>query len=138
MKRLTVAPALLALWLSLNAEGSSSLLNGPAGPERTEHPPEGRIEQAKPHVERDKNGKVICKSIYSPMPLYPRIAWVRNEGSGLFLLSLRPNGTVSAVAVERSTEYRELDAAAIKALKQWRFQAEASVTQVRIPINFRR
>lgn len=134
MKPLFVAAA-LALCLSLNAAGSESpwISGGPGA-----HPPVGRVEQAKTQVVRDKKGKVICKAVYAPMPIYPKIAWVRNEGRGLFLLSLRPNGTVSTVVVERSTEYRELDAAATAALRQWRFQAEAGVTHVHIPINFTR
>jgi TonB family protein len=137
MKSLFVAVALLASWWSLDAEGSESHWTG-AGPENSSHPSAGRVEQAETQVVRDEKGKIICKVVYAPMPIYPQIAWVRNEGRGLFQLSLRPNGTVSAVAIERSTGYRELDAAAKEALMQWRFQVKAGVTRVRIPVNFTR
>jgi TonB family protein len=136
MKSLFVAVALLALWLRLNAEGSESPWTGAGGPENSSHPSAVRVEQAETQVVRDKKGKIICKVVYAPMPIYPKIAWVQNEGKSLFQVSLRPNGTVSAVAIERSTGYRELDAAAIEALKQWRFQVKTGVTRVHIPVNF--
>lgn len=137
MKSLFVAVALLASWWSLDAEGAESHWTG-AGPENSSHPSVGRVEQAETQVVRDKKGKIICKAVYAPMPIYPKIAWVRNEGRGVFQLSLRPNGTVSAVVIERSTGFRELDAAAKEALMQWRFQAKAGVTRVHIPVNFTR
>jgi TonB family protein len=137
MKSLFVVVTLLASWWSLDAEGSESHWTG-LGPENSSHPPVGRVEQAETPVVRDKNGKIICKAVYAPVPIYPKIAWVRNEGMGRFLLNLRPNGTVSSVAVERSTGFRELDAAAIEALMQWRFQAKTGVKRVHTPINFTR
>jgi TonB family protein len=135
MKSLFVAVALLASWWSLDAEGAESHWTG-EGPENSSHPSAVRVEQAETQVVRDKKGKIICKVVYAPMPIYPKIAWVQNEGKSLFQVSLRPNGTVSAVAIERSTGYRELDAAAIEALKQWRFQVKTGVTRVHIPVNF--
>jgi TonB family protein len=139
MKSHFVAVALLALCLSLNAEGSESPWIGAGGPEISSHPPAVRVEQAEAQVVRDKKGNIICKVVYAPMPIYPsypKIAWVQNEAKSLFQVSLRPNGTVSAVAIERSTGYGELDAAAIEALKQWRFQVKTGVTRVHIPVNF--
>jgi TonB family protein len=136
MKSLVIAVALVASWLALNAEGSETPWTG-AGHENSSHRSAGRADHAEAKVVmRDEKGNIICKAVYVSLPTYPKIAQVRNEGRGLFVLSLRPNGTVSGVVIERSTGYRELDAAAMEALTRWRFQAKAGVTQVHIPINF--
>ena len=87
---------------------------------------------------RDYHGKVIAKAIYAPMPIYPYKARLQRwEGRGLFVLRLRPNGTVSGVAVFRSTGFKELDVAAAQALIQWRFPPAKSDREYGVPINFR-
>ncbi|HEX8489905.1 MAG TPA: TonB family protein, partial [Chthoniobacterales bacterium] len=71
---------------------------------------------------RDSSGKMRVKALYAPMPVYPYKARLQRwEGQGLFMLLLRSNGTVSGVAVLRSTGLKELDVAAAQALIQWRF-----------------
>lgn len=112
MKSLFVAVALLTSWWNLAAYGSESHWTG-EGLGNASHPPVGRVEQAENPVFRDEKGKIVCKAFYAPMPIYPKIAWVRDGGRGLFLLSLRPNGTVSAIVIERSTGYRELEIATV-------------------------
>ena len=57
--------------------------------------------------------------------------------SGLFELSVQPDGTVANVKTLRSLGYEELNTRAIKWLKKWRFRPNA-VTEVRIPITYRR
>jgi TonB family protein len=70
---------------------------------------------------RDSSGKVQAKALYAPMPVYPYKARLQSsEGRGIYMLLLRPNGTVSGVAVLRSTGLKELDVAAAQALIQWR------------------
>ena len=96
-----------------------------------------RAPQAENTTVRDKSGKVIFKTLYAPMPVYPKRPRY-DEGKGLFLLRLRPNGTVSAVEVERSTGAKEFDLAASEALINWRFLPNPRITRVRIPINFTR
>jgi TonB family protein len=138
MKSLVIAVALVASWLALNAEGSETPWDGAGHENYSSHRSAGRADHAEAKfVMRDEKGNIRCKAVYAPVPIYPKIApQVRNEGRGLFVLSLRPNGTVSGVVIERSTGYRELDAAAMEALTRWRFQAKAGVTQVHIPISF--
>jgi TonB family protein len=86
---------------------------------------------------RDRSGKVQAKALYVPMPVYPYKARLQSwEGRGIYMLLLRPNGTVSGVAVLRSTGLKELDVAAAQALIRWRF-APSKFSQVKIPINFR-
>jgi TonB family protein len=54
---------------------------------------------------------------------------------GIFLLSVRPDGTVSNVEVLYSTGYSELDEKNKKWFLKWRFQPN-SVVQVRVPSGF--
>src|SRR5437762_4161437 len=71
---------------------------------------------------RDIYGTPKSKAIYAPMPVYPYKARLQRwQDRGIFGLLLRPNGTVSRVAVLRSTGVKELDVAAAQALIQWRF-----------------
>ena len=57
--------------------------------------------------------------------------------SGLFRLSIQPDGAVADVKPLRSLGYEELDSRAIKWLKRWRFRPN-SVTEARIPVSYRR
>jgi TonB family protein len=62
---------------------------------------------------------------HSPQPQYPARALARRAtGSGIFVLRVRiKSGRVKAVDVARTTGDSDLDAAAVSALKQWRFRA---------------
>jgi TonB family protein len=75
-------------------------------------------------------------AIYAPRPNYPLYArqyhWT---GEGPFVCRIRPDGTVASVDVLRSTGHEMLDRAAIKALRQWRFQP-GDMNAIKIPINF--
>jgi TonB family protein len=57
--------------------------------------------------------------------------------SGLFLLSVAPDGTVPDVKVLRTLGYEELDVRAVKWLKKWRFRPN-SLSEVRMPMNYHR
>jgi TonB family protein len=57
------------------------------------------------------------------------------EGSGLYRLNIKPDGTVSSVTVLKSTGHILLDRAAIHAFRQWRFRPGALRT-VKLPIDF--
>jgi TonB family protein len=54
---------------------------------------------------------------------------------GVFLLSVRPDGTVSKVEVLSSIGYGELDEKTKSWLMKWRFQPN-SVVEVRVPSSF--
>ena len=66
-------------------------------------------------------------AIHAPQPEYPPEARARHiEGSGVFLLRVHiPSGRVTQVLIGRTTDSRVLDAAAVKALLQWRFKPGA-------------
>ena len=74
--------------------------------------------------------------IYAPEPIYPyRNRAQHIEGIGFFELRVRPNGTVSAIAVFHSTGDEQLDIAAAQALIRWRFQPNL-YSKVRVPVRF--
>lgn len=89
-------------------------------------------------VARDTYGTAITNAIYAPEPIYPYRARIqRLEGRGVFGLLLRRNGTVSGVAVLRSTGVEELDIAAAQALIRWRFPPpKAGLKGIKVPVNF--
>jgi TonB family protein len=74
--------------------------------------------------------------IYAPRPEYPYDARRRNlQGSGMFILRVRPDGTVARVDVEDSTGAPLLDQTAIAAYSKWRFKP-GRVKAVRVPVHF--
>src|SRR5438046_9576833 len=57
---------------------------------------------------------------YCPFPRYPYKARLEHwSGTGVFVLYIRPDGTVSSVGVAKSTGYPILDQAGIAAFQQW-------------------
>lgn len=98
-----------------------------------------RVAQAENLAVRDKTGKTVFKALYAPAPVYPFKARLHREGGeGIFVMILRRNGTVSAVAIARSTGMKDLDVAAARALIQWRFSPPPPYMKgIRIPINFK-
>ena len=63
-------------------------------------------------------------AVYTPDPAYPHVAWLNGwQGTGVFVMRIQiKSGLVKEVHVQRSTGHKDLDAAAISALKQWRFK----------------
>src|SRR6266852_9819243 len=80
------------------------------------------------HVDAADVTQVVKKfAIATPQPIYPEAARLqRITGLGYFKVRVqRATGRVKEVSVLRSTGNQLLDAAAIKALSQWRFKAGA-------------
>jgi protein TonB len=79
----------------------------------------------------------------NPPPVYPAIARQRGyEGTVVLEVYVGEDGQVSELHVVRSSKYRLLDRAAMKAVKRWQFQPGKRADQplamwVRVPINFR-
>lgn len=76
---------------------------------------------------------------YAPFPQYDTFALVHQfEGSGIFLLHLRSDGTVSHIDIVKSTGHLELDEDSISALRQWRFRQSVAekAREVKIPVMF--
>jgi TonB family protein len=77
-------------------------------------------------------GPVLVKVL----PDYPYAARDQHlEGSGVYRLNIKPDGTVSLVTVLKSTGHILLDQAAIHAFGQWHFRPGA-LKMLEIPINF--
>jgi TonB family protein len=81
----------------------------------------------------------VPDAIYAPRPhlSYTAIAERGAAGNGLFELRLRPNGTVAAVAVLRSTGHKMVDQQASATFMKWRFRPGARKS-IRIPFSFTR
>jgi TonB family protein len=70
------------------------------------------------------------------LPDYPYEARdQRLEGSGLYRLHIKADGTVSTVTILKSTGHGLLDRAAIHAYRQWRFK-QGALRTLRIPVTF--
>jgi TonB family protein len=75
--------------------------------------------------------------MYPPRPFYPAEARrLRLEGSGVYAMNIRPDGTVQSVAVLKSSGHIILDEAAAAALVQWRYHPTGAKRVVRTPMNF--
>jgi TonB family protein len=59
----------------------------------------------------------------------------RAQNDGVFLLQVRPDGTVSGVKMVKSMGYNELNVHAIRAFKGWRFHPN-TVTEVQMPMSY--
>jgi protein TonB len=73
---------------------------------------------------------------YFPRPDYPLSARSRHlQGRGIFILHVRPDGTVASVEIAESTGHAELDQSGVAAFRKWRFRP-GTVTKVNIPLAF--
>jgi len=71
-------------------------------------------------------------------PIYPASAQRAGyEGTVLLEITVDTNGRAIDVRVTRSSGFDVLDAAAIQAVKQWRFNHPATIVKVRAPITFK-
>jgi len=63
-------------------------------------------------------------------------SWPSNHSqlSARLRVSLRPDRTVSKIAVEQTSDYREVDAFLIKHFSQWRFLKATNCDVVLIPV----
>jgi TonB family protein len=75
-----------------------------------------------------------AQAVYAPKPKYPVFALMRHEeGAGIFVFRVEiKSGLVKKVIVARSTGHKDLDAAALKAFNEWKFQpgAVASIKHI--------
>lgn len=78
----------------------------------------------------------------NPAPHYPDEAYQQgHEGVVQLLVSVTGQGTVSAVKVHRSSGFESLDQAAVKAVRDWKFQpatyrGAAVAARVLVPVGF--
>lgn len=75
-------------------------------------------------------------------PTYPEIARRKGwEGRTIVRVDVSPDGRATKVSIARSSGYGVLDQAALRAVKQWRFQPRTiagvpSAGTVEVPVNF--
>src|SRR2546428_3450039 len=88
------------------------------------------------NVGKPSGGSAVYAT-YAVKPEYPYFARSRHmQGSGVFQLHIRADGTVSSVETVQSTGCRELDDSATGAFSKWRFQPPGRPTKVKMPITF--
>ena len=85
---------------------------------------------------KSDDGRVLYAT-HASRPPYPLEARAKRiEGSGVFHLHIRADGTVSSVDILQSTGNELLDQSAKRDYLRWRFRAPGSATTVKIPITF--
>ncbi len=88
------------------------------------------------NVGKPSGGSAVYAT-YTVKPEYPYFAQSRHmQGSGIFQLHIRADGTVSSVDTIQSTGYFELDEVSVGAFSKWRFRPPGRRTKVKMPINF--
>lgn len=85
---------------------------------------------------------VFPQAVYNPPPRYPTgSADDYESGTVVVVLDVDPEGAISKVAMDRSSGYPRLDAAAIEAAAAWRFTpaqegGKPVRSRVRVPVTF--
>ena len=85
----------------------------------------------------------VVRPVYNPSPEYPAEALAkRQQGLVKIQIAIDPQGTVLSARVVQTSNNGSLDAAAIKAVRQWRFMVTAKQSpkrpvEVIVPIRFR-
>ena len=75
--------------------------------------------------------------VFAPKPDYAWSAQTNHvQGSGIFRLVIRPDGTVSSVELVRSTGWRDLDKSSTTAFLKWRFKPVSHQATIKVPISF--
>lgn len=134
MKSLFVAAALLASWLTLNAEGAESPWAG-AGLENSWHPPAGRgVSRSPKPVVDGISSKTVLHQVVPEYPYEARRSRISGYGTLFGQVDFK-TGLVTSVRMEKSTGNTLLDHAALNAFRQWRFKP-GTVCQFRTPISF--
>lgn len=92
-------------------------------------------------VSGPKNPPVVAdelRPLASPAPVYPgRARRLGFEGKVLLRVRIDDAGRVMAAKVAESSGFAELDAAAVKAARSWRFEPPGQITEASIPFEFR-
>jgi len=75
-------------------------------------------------------------AVFAPKPVVPFEARTRHyKGVGIFMLHVRPDGSVGHVDTLQSTGHTALDQASVEALYRWRF-IPGAVKNVKVPIAY--
>lgn len=114
----------------------------PATPARTAEAP-APVAPPAPAATRRTGGDSAPRPVASPPPDYPRAA-LRSSASGTVLLrvDVAADGRAVNVAVSRGSGNRDLDRAAVNAVRRWRFEparrnGEPVMGTLDIPIEFK-
>ena len=81
----------------------------------------------------DVNTLVVTKKV---LPDYPSFSRKRREEGTVKIIITIEKGGVTKAEVESSSGYERLDASALRAVKQWRFDSSGTV-RARVPFTFR-
>lgn len=66
--------------------------------------------------------RIDASQLNNPAPVYPNLSRrLREQGTVYLELLILPDGTVSEIAVKTSSGYGRLDAAALEAVRKWRY-----------------
>ena len=76
---------------------------------------------------------VVTKKV---LPDYPSFSRKRREEGTVKIIITIENGGVTKAEVEASSGYERLDASALRAVRQWRFDSPGTV-RARVPFAFR-
>ncbi len=88
-------------------------------------------------------GALALHALAQPAPRYPRAARLRGaEGTAWLRVDVAPSGRVRRVELERSAGHRDLDRAALAAVRRWLFAPlpegmDRSDRWFRVPVEFR-
>ena len=84
----------------------------------------------------DLTGDVFVP-VFAPTPDYAYSAQSnRVQGSGIFQLHIRADGTEASVEMIRSTGWRDLDKSSAAGFLRWRFRPLGRAAMVKIPVTF--
>jgi protein TonB len=103
----------------------------------------GRIGSPKGSQQEIPIERAIPRYDVNPKPTYPGVARRRGyQGRVLLAVRVLPDGTVGGVKVARSSGYKVLDEAALRAVRKWRFVPGRRGDQpiemaVQVPLTFR-
>ena len=94
--------------------------------------------------EGSATGEVLARPLYqtNPPPPYPRMAWkLGHEGVVLLEVLVSVAGTVDDLRIAVGSGHESLDAAALAAVRSWRFSAgrrngQPMAMRVRVPVRF--
>ena len=75
--------------------------------------------------------------VFAPKPDYAWSAQTNHvQGSGIFQLHIRADGTVASVEMIQSTGWRDLDRSSTTGFSRWRFRPLGRAAMVKIPVTF--
>lgn len=116
---------------AVDVAAAAMLNQGAQPPERN---PPGRRTLAKAHrtfnnpsapASAVRPRKLDLAPLFAPEPEYPEEArWEERTGSVTLTFAMAADGTVDQVDVQQSSGHRDLDQAAMQALRQWRFRQQ--------------